>query len=72
MPVTRDAMAWADVAQLAAATFARVGELDAAVDQLEQLLEAPSWISVPALRADPTWNPLRGHPRFQQLLARGA
>ena len=69
MPSTRDAVAWGEAAEGAAKTFTRVGELDAAIDQLEHLLNAPSWISVPALRTDPVWTPLRGHPRFQRLLA---
>jgi len=48
-----------------------VGEYDAAIDQLELLLAVPSPMSVPTLRIDPTWNPLRGHSRFQALLEEG-
>jgi serine/threonine-protein kinase len=47
-----------------------VGEYDAAVEQLEYLLSIPSDISVPLLRIDPTWDPLRDHPRFQAMLAK--
>jgi hypothetical protein len=50
---------------------ALVGDYDTAIDQLEQLLGAPSWISIPVLRTDPLWARLRGHPRFERLLARG-
>jgi hypothetical protein len=32
------------------------------------LLRVPSWISVPELRADPTWDPIRQHPGFRALL----
>jgi hypothetical protein len=45
-----------------------VGEYDAAIDQLEILLAVPSPTSVPMLRIEPTWKPLRDHPRFQALL----
>jgi len=45
-----------------------VGEHDAALDQIEYLLSIPSWFSVPLLRIDPRWDPLRDHPRFQALL----
>jgi serine/threonine-protein kinase len=45
-----------------------VGEYDAAIDQLDVLLSIPSLISVPLLRVDPTWDPLRDHPRFLALL----
>jgi len=52
------------------ASSRRTGAYDAAIDQLEYLLSIPSEISVPHLRIDPKWNPLRDDPRFQALLAR--
>ena len=45
------------------------GESDAAIDKLTYLLTVPSIVSVANLRADPDWNPLRSHPRFQRLHA---
>jgi hypothetical protein len=45
------------------------GDHDAPRDQLWYLLEKPSRISPPYLRADPRWDALRGDPRFQNLLA---
>jgi tetratricopeptide (TPR) repeat protein len=50
--------------------YAMVGEYAAAIDRLESLLGVPSPTSVPMLRIDPAWNPLRDHPRFQALLAK--
>ena len=47
----------------------RIGEADAAVDELAYLLSVPSYVSVPLLRVDQAWDPLRGHPRFERLLA---
>jgi hypothetical protein len=46
----------------------RVGELDAAIDQIEYLLSIPGELDVGQLRNHPTWDPLRDHPRFQALL----
>jgi serine/threonine protein kinase/Tfp pilus assembly protein PilF len=71
LPVTKDAWrgpyrVW-DLARI----YAMVGEHDAAIDQLEYLLSIPSEISIPLLRIDPTWEPLRDNPRFQKMLKRG-
>jgi hypothetical protein len=48
--------------------YVMTGEYDAAVDQLEFLLSRPGNLSASLLRLDPTWTPLREHPRFQKLL----
>ncbi len=45
-----------------------VGEHEAAITHLEELLANPSYLSVPMLRVDPLWDPLRENPRFQALL----
>ncbi|MFC1574755.1 tetratricopeptide repeat protein [Gemmatimonadota bacterium] len=50
--------------------LAKVGEVDAALDEIEQLLAGPSSLSLHRLRLDPRWDPLRSHPRFQALLER--
>jgi serine/threonine-protein kinase len=50
--------------------YVMVNEHDAAIDQLEKHLSAPGELSVSLLRLDPTWDPLRDHPRFQALLAK--
>ncbi len=46
------------------------GEVDAALDEIEQLLAGPGYVSVHTLRLDPRWDPIREHPRFQALLAK--
>jgi len=48
----------------------QAGEFDRALDQLEQLTNARvSWLTPGYLRLDPSLQPLRGHPRFQKLIA---
>ena len=47
-----------------------VGDHDRAIDQLDDLLSDPSWVSVRFLETDPTWNPLRDDPEFQEMLRR--
>jgi hypothetical protein len=48
------------------------GQGDSAVSLLRSLLTVSSWVSPAELRADPTWDPLRRHPRFQELTAADA
>jgi tetratricopeptide (TPR) repeat protein len=50
----------------------RLGETDAALAELEQLLARPSMLSVYELRLNPLWDPIRNDPRFQALLAKYA
>ena len=51
-----------------AVALMRLGESDAAIDQLEQLLKVPSFVSRNLLRLDPIYSPLRSNPRFQKLI----
>jgi serine/threonine-protein kinase len=67
-PVSKDAMAGSGLAIELATILARVGDHDSAIDRLEFLLSIPSRLSLPLLRLDPAWDPLRDHPRFQELL----
>ena len=50
--------------------LAQIGEAEAALDEIEQLLQGPSWLSVHTLRLDPIWDPIRDHPRFRAALAK--
>ncbi len=48
--------------------YTTVGEYDLAMDQLEHLLTIPAPISAAQIRAEPRWDPLRGHERFEKLI----
>jgi len=72
LPVSDEAYRGYFRAKDLAQVHAMVGETDAAIDGLEFLLSIPGDLSVPLLRLDPTWDPLRDHPRFQALLEKYA
>ncbi len=68
LPLSRDAHIGTIRILTLARIYAMLGEYDAAIDQLELLLSIPSEVTVPLLRIDPQWDPLREHPRFQALV----
>jgi len=67
-PVADDARSHPNYLWKAARVFAMLGEVDPAIDLLESLFSMPSDTSLGALATDPIWDPLRDHPRFQELL----
>lgn len=69
MPVSRDALAGAQVLRSAAIVHANAGAEEGAVSELEQLIQLPAGVHVQELKLDPVWDPLRSNPRFQKLLA---
>ena len=49
--------------------YLMLGEHDSALEQLDRYLAADRSLHINnRLRLDPTWDPLRDHPRFQALL----
>ena len=46
-----------------------VGEPEKALDQLEPLMKIPYYVSPAWLKIDPNFDPIRGNPRFQKLVA---
>jgi len=70
-PVGKDAFNAPLIMWFTAEIFARGGDADGAVDLLEHMRTVPSiWFSIPELRLDPRWDPLRRNPRFQRLVER--
>ena len=45
------------------------GETDLALKQLEAVTKIPGGPSYGELRLDPMWDPLRGDPRFEKIVA---
>jgi tetratricopeptide (TPR) repeat protein len=68
LPVNKDALRGYSRASDLARIYVMVGEFDLAIDQIEFLLSIPGGLSIPLLRLEPVWAPLREHPRFKKLL----
>jgi len=48
--------------------YACTGESDEALRLIDHLLGTPSGVTIPLLKLDPVWDPLRKDPRFQALI----
>lgn len=53
-----------------AQTYAELGDVEAAVELLEPLIASSTLVTVNSLSTRYTWEPVRGHIRFQEMLAR--
>jgi TolB-like protein/DNA-binding winged helix-turn-helix (wHTH) protein/Flp pilus assembly protein TadD len=72
LPIAKDAVYGHGSVLTLAEIYAMVGEPELACEHLDTLLAMPSTISVPTLKLDPRWKPLRDSARFQALLAKYA
>jgi TolB-like protein/Flp pilus assembly protein TadD len=68
LPESEDAFAGPQATAALAEIYAWVGERDEAFHLLDHLLTVPNGLTVPTLKLDPTWDPLRKDPRFQALI----
>ena len=68
LPVTKDAWVGLWRVEDLARIYVTIGEHDLAIEKLEYLLSIPGELSIPLLQLDPTWIPLRNHPRFKKLI----
>jgi tetratricopeptide (TPR) repeat protein len=67
-PASRDGYIGPYLQHLLARIYVLTGEQDKAIDQLEQLLRMPYYLSPGWLKIDPAFDLLRKHPRFQALV----
>jgi TolB-like protein/tetratricopeptide (TPR) repeat protein len=68
LPASKDGYSGAYLQHVLARIYLLAGEPDKAIDQLEALLKTPYFLSPGWLRVDPTFEPLRNHPRFRKLV----
>jgi serine/threonine protein kinase/tetratricopeptide (TPR) repeat protein len=68
-PVAKDSLDGADVLYFYAVICAWTGEGELAIEQLETLAKIPAGVFYGDIHLDPDWDPLRGHPRFEKIVA---
>jgi len=68
-PIARDAWSGPYYQHQLVRIYMLLGEKEKALDLLEPLLRMPYHLSSGWLRIDPTFDPLRGNPRFEKLAA---
>jgi tetratricopeptide (TPR) repeat protein len=69
LPVTRDAIDGAELVKYLGVIYAWAGEKDLALEQIKTTLRIPSTLSYGNLKLCPYWDPLRGDPRFEKIVA---
>jgi TolB-like protein/Flp pilus assembly protein TadD len=72
LPESQDAMDGPKITASLAEIYALTGETDEALRLIDHLLNVPNGLTVPALKLDPAWDPLRKDPRFQALIDKHA
>lgn len=68
MPVEEDALLGSSFIVYAAHIYAQTGNVDRALELIDRGLSIPSNLAVHFLELHPRWDPLRGHPEFQELI----
>ena len=68
LPESQDAYDGPQISAALATIYACTGENDKALQLLDHLLQTSNGITVPFLKLDPVWDPLRQDPRLQALI----
>jgi TolB-like protein/class 3 adenylate cyclase len=69
LPISKDAIDGADLAINLAQIYVWTGEKDRAIEQIAAVERVPSALSYGLLKLHPYWDPLRGDPRFEKIVA---
>jgi serine/threonine-protein kinase len=68
LPVTKDSIEGSQLLEYLSAIYAWTGQSELALGELRALTEMPSYLSYGSLKLDPLWDPLRGDPRFDEIV----
>ena len=69
LPISKDAIDGVDIAINLAQIYAWTGEKDRAIEQIAAVERVPNTLSYGLLKLHPYWDPLRGDPRFEKIVA---
>jgi tetratricopeptide (TPR) repeat protein len=69
LPTSKDAIDGASLAINLAQIYTWVGDKDRAIEQIAALGRVPNSLSYGLLKLHPYWDPLRGDPRFEKIVA---
>ena len=69
LPVAKDSINGGHIIEFFAITCAWVGEKDLAIEQLTRVTGISGHITYGYLKLHPFWDPLRGDPRFEKIVA---
>jgi len=69
LPITKDSIDGAEVVKYLGVIYAWSGEKELAIEQINATLRIPSTLSYGNLKLHPFWDPLRGDPRFEEIVA---
>jgi TolB-like protein/class 3 adenylate cyclase/Flp pilus assembly protein TadD len=69
LPTSKDAIDGASLAINLAQIYTWIGDKDRAIEQIAALGRVPSSLSYGLLKLHPYWDPLRGDPRFEKIVA---
>jgi tetratricopeptide (TPR) repeat protein len=70
LPESQDAFDGPNTTLGLAKIYTWIGQPSQAFQLLEHSLNSPNGVTVPSLKLDPIWDPLRSDPRFQALIGR--
>ena len=69
LPTSKDAISGMALAINLAQIYAWTGEKDRAIEQIAAVERGPNELSYGLLKLHPYWDPLRGNPRFEKIVA---
>ena len=72
LPTSKDAYDGPSLVTKLAVIYAQTGEVDLAIDLLNDLMKVPNGPTPGTLRVEPEWEPLRSDPRFDRLVQASA